>query len=196
MGPCRAQASGIRQADEAEHEREHEETDSACDHAEQRDGDQRADHPHQLETRFEARERAAAHLVGPVALHETVERELARARTERQRGRRDAARMVSSRTRRRSNGATTTPRNPPAALAMSTTPNQSAPSWLRFNENAAKNVRKPTAPRNTAIAVAARVIVGMLSSAFSKLRSAGATERALSIRSASTAPNANTTIAR
>src|ERR1700694_6266989 len=64
VGPCRAQAPGIGQADEAEHEREHEETDSACDHAEQRDGDQRADHPHQLETRLEARKSAARHLGG------------------------------------------------------------------------------------------------------------------------------------
>ena len=86
----------------------------------------------------------------------------------------DPARIVSSLSFRRRTGVTTTPRNPPTALAASTTPKNHAGCPAPFRRNASWNVRKPTHPRMTIIAVPEKTMLGAASSIRSSSVSSGA----------------------
>ena len=92
-------------------------------------------------------------------------------------------------------GVITTPTNPPIALTTSTTPKNHAGWPAAFKRNASRNVRKPTPPRITAIAVPAKTMLGAASSERSSAVSTGATRPADGILSASTAAMRNTPLA-
>ena len=87
----------------------------------------------------------------------------------------EPARIHSSRVRRLNNGAITVPAAVPSALIMSTSPYIHAGSWPDFSTNAAKNVKKPTAPRIRPIAVPAVMMLRVCSASRSPTVSAFAT---------------------
>ncbi len=76
-----------------------------------------------------------------------------------------AVSIVSSRTDRRTAGASAEPASVPRALAASTTPNHHGAVPVRRNEKAIRKVRNPTVARSRAMADAARMIPPLRSSA-------------------------------
>ena len=74
------QPADVRETGESEHQGEQEEAAAPGQHVEQRDRDQRAGAPRELEPGLEAGERAAAQVLGAVALQEAVERDADRPR--------------------------------------------------------------------------------------------------------------------
>ena len=79
------QTADVGEAGEAEDEREQEEAAAAGEDVEQHDRDQRARAPRELEAGLEAGERAAAQVLGTVALQQAVERDAAGRRADRDR---------------------------------------------------------------------------------------------------------------
>ena len=81
------QAADVGEPGEAEHEGQEEEAAAPGQHVEQRDRDQRAGAPRELEPRLEPGERAPAQVLGTVALQQAVERDATGRGTDRDRER-------------------------------------------------------------------------------------------------------------